>query len=180
MGRMPWATYLWPGLPQVWKRGAWSALGLALGFAALVNITVVASLVWTELFPDAVRKAAWLAVAVVWVGSATVARWRDRAAARQADQPQTGDRYCQAMEHYLKGDWFEAECVLAGLLRSSPRDVDANLMLATLYRHTGRPDEAAVQLDRIERLDESAKWVLEIDRERKWLAEAQSEPPVDP
>jgi predicted Zn-dependent protease len=153
---------------------------LALGFAALVNMTVVASLVWTELFPDAVRKAAWLAVAVVWVGSATVARWRDRAAARQADEPQTGDPYCQAVEHYLKGDWFEAECALAALLRANPRDVDANLMLATLYRHTGRPDEAAVQLDRIERLDESAKWVLEIDRERKWLAEKEPEPPADP
>ena len=102
----------------MWKRGAWSALGLALGFAALVNITVVASLVWTELFPDAVRKAAWLAAAAVWVGSATVARWRDRAAARQDDPPQTGDPYCQAVEHYLKGDWFEAECLLAGLLRS--------------------------------------------------------------
>jgi hypothetical protein len=179
MGRTPWATYLWPGLPQVWKRGAWSALALALGFAVLVNVTVVGSLVWTELFPDAVRKAAWLAVAVVWVGAATVARWRDRAAAREPEQ-QAGDTYGQAVDHYLKGNWFEAECVLAGMLRNNPRDVDANLLLAALYRHTGRPDEAEVQLDRIERLDESAKWVLEIDRERKWLAESQSDPPADP
>src|SRR5512146_2881257 len=128
MGRTPGATYLWPGLPQVWKRGAWSALGLALGFAVLVNITVVASLAWTELMPKAVRKAAWLAVAAVWVGSATVTRWRDRAAARQADKPQADDPYGEAIGYYLKGEWFEAECALAGLLRSDPRDVDANLM----------------------------------------------------
>ncbi len=101
MGRTPWATYLWPGLPQVWKRGAWSALGLALGFAVLVNITVVGRLVWTELLPDAVRKVAWLAVAVVWVGSATVARWRDRASAREPAKPQAGDAYGRALQHYL-------------------------------------------------------------------------------
>jgi len=153
---------------------------LALGFAALVNITVVASLVWTELFPAGMRKGAWIAVAAVWLGSAAVARWRDRTSAREAAKPQGVDPYGRAVQEYLKGNWFEAECVLAGLLRRNPRDVDASLMLATLYRHTGRPDEAAVQLDRIQRLDESAKWALEIDRERKWLAEGQSEMPVDP
>jgi len=47
-----------------------------------------------------------------------------------------------------------------------------------LYRHTGRLEEAASQLDRLERMDEAAKWGLEISRERQWLA-ANPQPPSD-
>jgi hypothetical protein len=177
---MPWATYLWPGLPQVWRRGAWPALGLALGFAVLLNLMVVASLVWTELLPSPLRKGAWTAIAVVWVGSGIVARWRARGEVPRESGSQRRDPYGEVTEQYLKGNWFEAECALAGLVRRDPRDVDAGLMLATLYRHTGRLDEAARQLDHIERFDEAAKWVLEIDRERKWLASMQSEPSDQP
>jgi cytochrome c-type biogenesis protein CcmH/NrfG len=81
----------------------------------------------------------------------------------------------------LRGNWFETECVLAGLLRRDLRDVDARMMLATLYRHTGRIDEAVEELDRLERIDEAAKWALEIARERRWLADgrqaASQQPP---
>ncbi len=180
MGRTLWATYLWPGLPLVWKRGAWSALGLALGFAVLVNFALVASLVWTDLLPVAVREGAWLAVLAVWIGAAVVA-WRqdvkDHGGAETADRE---DSFSDAIEHYLRGNWFETECVLAGLLRRDPRDVDAGLMLATLYRHTGRIDEAVHELDRLERIDEAAKWALEIARERRWLATSPQAPSQQP
>ena len=39
MGRMPQGTYLWPGLAQLYRDGSWSALGLAVGFAALIGWT---------------------------------------------------------------------------------------------------------------------------------------------
>jgi predicted Zn-dependent protease len=153
---------------------------LALAFAALVNFALVASFVWTELFPAAVRKSVWLAVAAVWVGSAVAARWRDTTAGGNDDTTRPGDPFGDAAEQYLKGNWFEAECLLADLLRRDPRDVDAGLMLATLYRHTGRLDEASNQLDHLERLDEAAKWALEISRERRLLAAVQQEPSDDP
>jgi len=153
---------------------------LALAFAALVNVALVASFVWTELFPAGVRSAVWLAVAAVWVGSAVAARWQHSGADGNDDTARPGDPFGEAAEQYLKGNWFEAECLLAGLLRRDPRDVDAGLMLATLYRHTGRLDEAANQLDHLERLDEAAKWALEISRERRLLAEAPQEPSDDP
>ena len=46
MGRMPWGTYLWPGLPQICREGSWAGLGLAIGFAALVS-GAVADRSWT-------------------------------------------------------------------------------------------------------------------------------------
>jgi hypothetical protein len=54
--------------------------------------------------------------------------------------------------------------------------VDAGLLLAAIYRQTGRLDEAECQLDHIERFDEAAKWALEIDRERRWLASIAKQP----
>ena len=179
MGRTPWATYLWPGLSLVWKHGAWPALGWALAFAGLVNFALVASFLWAELFPAAVRKGAWTLVAAVWVGSTVVTRWRDKRAAGNDDAARPGDPFGEAVEQYLKGNWFETECILAGLLRRDPRDVDAGFMLATLYRHTGRLDEAADRLDQLERLDEGVKWALEISRERRWLGEARQAPSDD-
>ena len=170
MGRTPWATYLVPGLPQLWRRLTWPALGLALGFVAVVNLLALVTLVWTDILPNPWQKTAWGAVAVVWAGTAVAAR---RGASRQVEYDEkleASDSYSQAITYYLKGSWFEAECVLRGLLRRNPRDVDAGLMLATLLRHNGRLDEAGGQLDRIDRFDEAAKWILEIDRERRWLA----------
>ena len=78
MGRMPWAAYLWPGLPQMYRQGSWSALALAVGFAALVNLALAASLVWSELFAAGVRNAVWMAVVLLWGGSAGLAYWWDR------------------------------------------------------------------------------------------------------
>lgn len=155
----------------MWRKGSWSALALALGFAALVDVCLIANLLWTELLPDAIRKATLAAVPAVWVGWVAISRWHQGAPGKTAP---TDDPYRQAIAHYLRGNWFEAECVLTRLLHHEPRDVDAGLMLATLYRHTGRFAEAAQQLDRLQRFDEAVKWALEIERERARLAAART------
>jgi len=180
MGRTPWAIHLWPGFALVWKRGGWLALGWALAFAALVDFAIVATFIWTGLFPALVRKAAWMAVAVVWVGSALVDRWLGRGLDSSDETARPDDPFREVVEQYVQGNWFETECLLADLLRRNPRDVDAGLMLATLYRHTGRLDEAVERLDHLQRLDEGAKWALEISRERRWLAEARKAPSDEP
>jgi len=180
MGRMPWATYLWPGLPQIWRDGSWSGLAMAVGFAALVNLALMASLLWIELFSPGVRNSVWIAVAVIWCGSAVASyRWDSRYPTRRDTAPEE-DAFSEAIHHYLKGDWFESEHVLRRLLGEDPRDLDAGLMLATLLRRTGRASEAERQLDRLERLDGSEKWELEISRERELLDEARGESVTEP
>lgn len=175
MGRMPRATYLWPGLPQIWKRGAWSALALAVGFALLVNAALVVSFLWSELLPHGARTILWVVVGLIWSGSAVTACFRNsQERTIRAEQDRIiNDPYPEALDHYLKGNWFEAECVLGELLRRNPRDLEAGLLLATLLRHTGRFDEAAGQLERLGRFEGCEKWELEIGRERRLLDEAQ-------
>ena len=176
VGRRGWLRYLWPGLPWLWAHGSWSALAVAVGFAALVNLAILSSLVWSELLAPSVRTACWTAVVAIWGSSAALCYGWDRR--RQAADDQSGpEQRCfdEALEHYLKGNWFEAERVLVGLLQGNPRDIDARLMIATLLRHTGRLDEAARQLDQLQRLEDARKWELEISREREWLAEARAQ-----
>lgn len=168
MGRMPWATYLWPGLPQICRFGSWPGLGLAIGFAVLLNLALAGTILWDGLFAPGARKLIWAAVALTWFGSAVAAFMRKDAAASDAE----ADPYPQALEQYLRGNWFEAEQILARLLDRNPRDLEARLMLATLLRHTGRHQEAARQLDCLERCEGSGKWALEIARQRRFLAEA--------
>lgn len=172
MRRMPWATCLWPGLPQLWVRGSWSALAVAVTGAVLLNLALLGSFGWSELVGPDVRRALWAALGIVWAVAAIASvAWSRRLADRgQADS--TVDTFGEALGHYLRGDWFQAERALGDLLRRDARDLDARLMLATLFRHTGRYDEARGQLDVLVRLEGIAKWELEVRRERELLAEA--------
>jgi cytochrome c-type biogenesis protein CcmH/NrfG len=77
--------------------------------------------------------------------------------------------FLQAQGEYLKGHWFEAESLLQQIIRRSPRDVEAQLMLATLYRHTRRVDEARQRLRLMEAIDGAERWRWEIDQEQRLL-----------
>ena len=100
------------------------------------------------------------------VGSIIASEWRTEA-------EESKDLFRQSLDHYLQGNWFEAQRALGCLLRKNRRDVEARLMLATLLRHTGRPEEAARQLEVLVRLDEARKWELEIRHEWNMLAAAR-------
>jgi hypothetical protein len=80
-----------------------------------------------------------------------------------------GGLFVQAQGEYLRGHWYEAESLLRKLLRKSPGDIEAHLLLATLYRHTRRGDEMRDRLRRLERLDGAQQWRWEVDRERQLL-----------
>ena len=175
MRRMPWTTCVWPGLPQLWMYGSWFGLAVALCAAAGLDLLLLASFGWSELIGEGVRSTLWVAFGVFWV---VAGAWSARQCRRRAvtDQPDAhADAFTDALDHYLKGDYYQAEHVLEGLLRRNLRDVDARLMLATLLRHTERLDEAARQLDTLARLEGAGKWRWEIQRERDLLAEAKTE-----
>jgi len=165
-------TYLWPGLPQLWTRGGWSALMVAFLSAAALNLALLCSFGFSELMAPAVRMALWGAVATVWIAAAGYSvLFESRRPAYEEPEPGK-DAFAEAVEHYLKGDYFQAERILTGLLRRNTRDLDARLMLATLMRHTGRNVEAAEQLDLLERCEGAGKWEMEIRRERELSTEA--------
>jgi hypothetical protein len=170
---------LWPGLPQLWLRGDWRALCVALIFTALFNLLFVASFLWTEMLPATVLPAAWMGLAVSW----SVSVWHSCRWWRQGVTPVASpacDRlFIQAQGEYLQGHWFEAESVLQQVLKARPQDAEARLLLATLQRRTRRWEEARQQLRLLERMEGAARWVLEIQRERQLLEQVETEQATD-
>jgi len=179
MRRLRLLTLLWPGGPQMWFAGAWSGLGVAIGFAVLLDLGLLTSRMWTELLGPAAQTAIWLVLAAVWIGSAAVS-WRWVAGlqiggVRPADEKACAALFLQARDEYVKGNWFEAETVLGRLLDRNVLDVEARLLRANLMFRTHRNGEAASELDRLSRTEGGEVWRMEISRLRARLNESRSD-----
>lgn len=172
MRRMPWTAYLWPGLPQIVQEGRWTALLIAVGAAALLNGTILATYIWSDWIAPQLRIICWGLVGITWTLSAGFSAWFSRRREYRRNGPE-GDLFQQAQNEYLKGNWFEAERTLRGLLHRNDRDLEARLMMASLMRHTKRFDEATRQLNLLVRIDGAHRWAMEIHREGELLAEAR-------
>jgi hypothetical protein len=175
MPSLRWLTLLWPGLPQLWYAGAWSGLAMAIGFAALLDLGLLSSRIWTELFAPEMRSAIWLALGTTWAAAAAMScRWIARL--RLDGRPEAGaDLFELARVEYLQGHWFEAETALRRLLDRNTLDQQSRLMLAGLLGRTGRRGEAVGELDRMTRMDGAEVWHLEIARWRTRLAATSAE-----
>ncbi len=187
--RIPSIAYFWPGLPQLWIRGSWAGLLVAVGFTALANVLLLATLVYGEWLSAETRLIGLGMLVAVWL----LARWQSRAERlafridatdnEELNDEEATDRppaerdllFREAQGHYLSNDWVAAEQTLLRLLKQDARDVESRLMLATLWRHQGRNVEAQRQLDRIERLDAASNWQHEIAAERMAIEIANNE-----
>jgi hypothetical protein len=172
MRRMPWTAYLWPGLPQITQEGRWTALLVAVGAAALLNGTVLATYIWSDWIAPELRIICWVCVGIAWTVSAGFSAWLHRRQESLRNGPE-GDLFQQALDDYLKGNWFEAEQTLGRVLRQNERDLEARLMMASLLLHTKRFDDATRQLNLLARIDGAHRWAMEIHREGELLAEAR-------
>lgn len=179
--KLHWSAYLWPGLVQVWWRGSWVGLTLAVGFTALANVLLAATLVWDEWLPPRARWVGLAALGGIWIVAwldaradwrRMLAEWQDGAPADANPDAQSDQWYSDAQTAYLAGDWVAAEQTLLKLLRRDARDAAARLMLATLWRHEGRLEAASEQLEQLARLETAASWGYEIAGERERIRAA--------
>jgi hypothetical protein len=151
-------------------------LALAIGFTAIANALLLATLVWYEWLPSQARGIGLGALGVIWVvalieGRAEwrrlLAEWSTNAPRDPLPDPRSDQWFRQSQAAYLAGDWVSAEQRLLELLRLDARDAESRLMLATLWRHEGRFDAASDQLDRLDRLETAAAWRDEVAWERE-------------
>jgi hypothetical protein len=169
MTMLRWITVLWPGLPQLWLRGEVSALGLAIGFSALLNLSILSAWGWTELLGLPLLLVAWCGVALIWLVSLVGGTGQMPRPRPVSPFDPAGDLFRAAQGEYLRGNWFEAELALNQLLERNPGDADARLMLATLLRRIGQPSEATEHLRRLAKTEGGEKWQLEIARQERLL-----------
>lgn len=155
---------LWPGLPQLWFAGRWTGLVLAVGFAALLNLVLLASLRWTDWWEPRTLVAGWIALTALWLIAGIGSMATGSARKTPAEE---NDSFSDAVEHYLKGDLYQAELMFRRMIRRDHHDVDSHLMLTGLLRQSGRLSEATRQLEVLTRIEGAEKWQLETDQERK-------------
>ncbi|TWU50990.1 hypothetical protein Poly51_42830 [Rubripirellula tenax] len=165
-------TCLWPGMPELWWRGRLSALPLAVGFAIALNAVLVTRYIFPEwLSGGLVSMAFWIGV-LVW-GFYVAKSVRELpgivAPRKVSDEP---DRFAEAHQAFLRGDYSEAESLLNQVLAIEARDPPALLLLSGVYRHTDRFESAELLLAEIRRLEVSDRWFLEIQAEASRLKRA--------
>jgi thioredoxin-like negative regulator of GroEL len=149
---------------------------LAFLFAVALNFGLMATFVWPEMVSPLMRMLGWSGVLTFWgvagwLGLREFAKLRGPSIASQEQ-----GLFVLAQAEYLKGHWLEAETALRKLIELDERDGDARLMLASLLRHSGRIDEAQMELDGLELSEAGLKWALEIARERRLGLAAVTEP----
>ena len=169
----------WPGLAGLWFRGHFSSLLLAIGFSVLLNVALISSFLWPWSLGETFPAVAWPLILLVWSVSAVLAYRRlpdylaIPASEKVADQRSGDTLFIQAQSEYLKGHWEEAKSLLKRQLNQNHRDVEARLLLATLFRHTRQFTAASQMLREIEKFDEAYEWRFEISRERELLNQVQ-------
>lgn len=201
MLRANWLTWCWPGMSRLWLKGHWSGLFTALLFAGLLNLAIASRFIWPELLPPALAWSLWAGVAGFWIYG-FFQSWRQmpqltatppvtRSAADRSSNEERAeddlqveadddDLFESAQQEYLKQNWYEAETLLRKLLLACEADIPARLMLAALCRHTGRNEEAEIELNRATRSDGSDEWEFEIKQQRELLAITTSENEEEP
>lgn len=112
---------------------------------------------------------------------------------RASGQP---DRFVEAHQAYLRGQWAEAESLLSDCLAIENRDPPSLILLCGVYRHTARLEAAERLLEEIRLTEAADGWWLEVaaeqnrlERDKKFSTSAgrpqpesrfQSEPPLVP
>ena len=162
---------LYPGYDGLTRHGRWTFLFIALAFALILDVFIVLNFHWTAYLTPGQRNGFLAALVATWIILSLVAGAKRRHIEAEQTADSTENKFSEATVQYLRGNWYETEHLLFGLLAKNPRDVEALLLQATLYRHTKRYDEALAVLDKLRLLEESGRWFLEIETERHLLAE---------
>ncbi|WP_146442524.1 tetratricopeptide repeat protein [Botrimarina colliarenosi] len=181
-----WAAYLWPGLPHLWVRGSLAGLTLALAFSVLLNVLVLATLVWPAWLESRLKFACAATAVVLWFAALWETRGELRRLAAERDAADSDEPavplpseitvndqlLTEAQTNYLRGDWLAAERLLRQAIRRDRDDFEARFWLVSVLRSAGRLRHAERLLRRVERLDAAAAWRHEIADERRRLTAA--------
>ena len=168
---------LWPGVTGLFRHGQWSFLIVALTFAFCLDAFLIAGYFWSEYLTGTQRYFAAALVFVIWIALGVFENHFEKRIVMMKNSDGKRNFFSEAIVQYLRGNWFEAECFLNEVLKRNPRDPDALLMLATLYRHIQRLDESRQTLVKLQKLDAAGKWFVEIENELSALDEATPKPP---
>ncbi len=157
----------WPGLPNLWYRGDIYSLAVSILFATILNIALLATLVWPEWLSPWMVRSLWVLLASSALWSFGTSFFSTSAWLRDLPSVECDVLLLDAQSDYLRGQYFEAEATLHRILSMGYEDVEAALLLASILRRTDRFRQSLDCLERLEKLDSSRHWSTEIADERR-------------
>lgn len=140
-------------------------------FAVLLDAFLVLNFFWTDAISSMQRNAFLVALVAAWAVLLGYASFLQKIVGEIRESDKNDTAYKKAVVLYLRGEWFETEATIVSALKRNPRDIEMRLLQIGLYRHTKRYDEAIAALEQIDKFDGSSRWFLEIELERRRIAE---------
>ena len=159
-----------PGVSGLFRYGRWSFLAVALTFFVSLDLLLISHLFWTDCLTPQGWYFSFVVFAIVWFLLANISVYCERILLNRRDADSKRNFFSDAITQYLQGNWYDAERYLNEILQRNPRDPEALLMLATLFRHTGRTEESRQTLHNLQKFEEARKWFVEIETELTYLA----------
>lgn len=133
--------------------------------AVVFHLALAATILWPDWLSPTERGLLWAALGVAWLTGLAWSYRLIRRASPKENRRLGEDRFPQAIHAYLQGNLAHAESLARAILRDSPRDVEAALLLATIWRRRGRLDASEKLLRNLARLEMAQPWLWEIERE---------------
>ena len=147
---------------------------MALGFALLLDAFLIANFYWTALITTSQRNILLLILFGAWIVLTLIASFWKHHLGSAMQPEENNETFRQTICHYLRGDWFAAESQILPYVKKYPKDIEMQLLQATMYRHTERYEEALLILDKLQLLQNSRQWYAEIETERSLLVAVQN------
>ena len=165
----PLVLCLWPGLAQLWIRGAWSACAESFAFAAALNLLLIATAIWPNWLPAWQVRLGWMLMLAFWIGGFIQSYRKLPKWLSPSHSLVKSDLLPLAQVEYLRGNWFEAEGLLHRHLIEHSQDAESILLLVGVLRRTRRYQQALQWLSQLEKLEGADRWQLEIVAEKKQI-----------
>ena len=141
---------------------AW--LGSAL-LAVTFHLALAATILWPEWLSPGERGLLWSGLGVAWLTGVAWSYQFVRKVDQKKQRRSSQDVFPEALRAYLQGNLAQAESFVREILKECPRDVEAALLLATIWRRRNHVDAAEKLLKNLARLEIATPWLWEIDRE---------------
>jgi tetratricopeptide (TPR) repeat protein len=160
------ASYFWPGYRKAWDHLDHQSAVVAIVFAWTMVFVGLNLFYWTSWYPGWLVNLATIALVVISIGhGAKRIMFGESVAGSELtlDSLEEAERsFRMAQESYLQGSYFEAEQQLLKNLAINESDIESALLLASVYRRSGKFRESLETLSQLQLKERSARWTTEI------------------
>ena len=166
------AINCWPGWREGWQHGSFRGMLIAWTFSTLLSLAWLSTFLWPALLGVWEQRVLWGVIFCAILTTVVLHAVQSLGNTRKAVRGCPPEEFFKAQENYLQENYFEAESILTPFSKpnevsNDDLDIEAALLLATIYRRTDRLDLAIELVEYLLRLQRSVAWYEELHQERR-------------